>query len=463
MSHTAFPKYIYATNALHECDLRGSKVAMPLFNDEEIPDDGLLFSGRIASPQVQPVMLGAWMNHCISQHGTNCRTTSISWFVRRFKLYLFGANCMSSKIRAFRLIDVKTKAVERFDNVDLADLKYLALSYVWGGAQRLIINLDNMKQLEITGSLIGAVSKTIEDAMHLTDLLGIQYLWVDALCILQDDTPDKTHHLSFIGEIYRHCLLTIIAASGVDAEAGLPGLREPRTFRQHIIKAKDSTLESPQIHLVTAQTVRPMWYNSYFFGAKWMTRGWTLQERALSSRTIVFTENQVYWNCRGATWTEEIFAETNMTSSKSKFYDFDAGSPFMKVTSEARDFTDIDDGDELWDILRSQIAEYSSRDLTIQGDAYDAFSGILQEFRAMTGENFLWGIPVTQFELGLCWNRRPKARSGTVRATPLARREGLTSLPMTTLCCRVAFPSWSWLCWEGSAEMCFTNQYRETG
>lgn len=90
-------------------------------------------------------------------------------------------------MRVFRLIDVKTKAVVQLANVHIADFEYIALSYVWGSAQRLVMNLGNMDNLGEPGALNGTVSETIEDAMSLTAMLGIQYLWVDALCILQDD------------------------------------------------------------------------------------------------------------------------------------------------------------------------------------------------------------------------------------------------------------------------------------
>ncbi|KAH8588238.1 heterokaryon incompatibility protein-domain-containing protein [Bisporella sp. PMI_857] len=445
-SHTFFPKTIWAKHALHEYDTRHSKVPLPLFNDEEIPDDGRLLSGRIASPQVQFNMLRAWIDECTSRHEDHCGTVFSSRFVHH-QIEFQDVNFELSKIRAFRLIDVKLRAVERFDNVNIADMKYLALSYVWGFAQRLVINRHNMKKLGIAGSLSGAVSKTIEDAMHLTEMLGIQYLWVDALCILQDDALDKSHHLSYMGEIYKHALFTIVAASGIDAESGLSGVREPRMFRQQIVKVKDSTTESSEIQLVTAQTVRSLWQTDYLFGTNWSTRGWTLQERALSRRALIFTDTQVYWSCREATWTEDIFAETNMTKRKLKFYDFDIGSGFIGVSSKATEAAEFDnDGEKAWDDLRVQISEFSSR-----------------HFTGHDWKNFLWAIPVTRFELGLCWNRHAQIKNGGSRGSPLARREGLTTLPMTTLDCRVQFPSWSWIGWMGSVEMRFTNQYRETG
>lgn len=159
---------------------------------------------------------------------------------------------------------------------------------------------SNKDELQISGALEGRVSKTIEDAIILTDLLQMRYIWVDALCIVQDDIPDKSHHLAFMDQVYRYAEITIIAASGKDASAGLPGLREPRDIQQRIVKVQDSSAESPELHLITAPAPRPAWHHNYLSGTEWSTRGWTLQEKAMSRRSLVFTEAEVYWSCRGA-------------------------------------------------------------------------------------------------------------------------------------------------------------------
>lgn len=365
-------------------------------------------------------------------------------------------------MRVFRLIDVKTKAVVQLANVHIADFEYIALSYVWGSAQRLVMNLGNMDNLGEPGALNGTVSETIEDAMSLTAMLGIQYLWVDALCILQDDPLDKSHQLPFMDQVYRYSQLTIIAAAGADAEAGLPGLSEPRALREHIIKVKDGTAESPDIHLAGALKIRPMWHSNCLFDTTWRTRGWTLQEKAVSRRTLTFTPTQIYWHCREATWMEGIFSETSLV--KPMLYDSTMETEFLRINSKMGEAETFDDSlESAWEQLRAQIVEFSARHLTNPGDALDAFSAILQEFRRTTGENFLWATPVTRFELGLCWNQAAPIVQGASVGSPLARRTELTTLPTTSLSCRVPFPSWSWLGWMGGAEVCFTDRCREAG
>lgn len=284
----------------------------------------------------------------------------------------------------------------------------------------------------------------------------MRYIWVDALCIVQDDMTDKSHHLAFMDQVYRYAELTLIAASGKDANAGLPGLREPRDIKQRIFKVQDATAESPGIHIITAPTIRQLWQDTYFSGTEWSTRGWTLQERAMSRRSLVFTDTEVFWSCGGAQWAEGLCAETQLT--KPRLYDFGFASEFLGCGSK-----ESDNGSS-WDDLGILMTDFASRNFGVVGDAYSAFSGILAEFSRMTGERFLWALPVSRFEIGICWHRQPASGFTSIMLRAhLKRRRGLGTLPTTTLDCQVPFPSWSWLGWTGSIQMTFSDQYRDTG
>jgi hypothetical protein len=360
------------------------------------------------------------------------------------------------KVNVFRLIDVKTKAVVRFANIDVAELRYVALSYVWGMGQRLSIRRENMMTLGAPGSLAGKVSKTIEDSLSLTESLGVQYLWVDALCILQDDTPDKISHLAFMSYIYKCAELTILAACGRDAEAGLPGIREPRVIQQHIIKVREGTTDQPLgMQIITSPTVRLNGAESCLEGTVWSTRGWTLQEKVVSRRVLIVTPSQVSWNCRTTSWAEDIFLETSLARPTNRIWD-----DTTRFLSDAeRENAWNDNVNVAWDTLRMLVNNFSHRHLTEPGDAYDAFCAITQEFHSLTKVSSLWALPVTRFELALCWTRSRTA----VTQGKLVRRTALTSLPMSTLKCCVAFPTWSWLGWIGGASLPISDQYVDTG
>ena len=107
--------------------------------------------------------------------------------------------------------------------------KYLALSYCWGVVDewRLRLMKSNRESLMKDSALKrleSSIPVTILDAMHLTRGLGERYLWVDSLCLVQDDFKELAKSIDLMGHIYEQSMLTIVAGSGADAYSGLPGV-----------------------------------------------------------------------------------------------------------------------------------------------------------------------------------------------------------------------------------------------
>jgi hypothetical protein len=116
-------------------------------------------------------------------------------------------------------------------------------------------------------------------------MLGVQYLWVDSLCIMQD-TVDKHDQIQQMDKIYQEALLCIVAAAGRDANAGLPGVSKERDVRQRIIDVDGMTLANTVPDLVTS-----------IASTFWRSRGWCFQENVLSSRKLIFTADQTFYHC----------------------------------------------------------------------------------------------------------------------------------------------------------------------
>lgn len=129
------------------------------------------------------------------------------------------------------LIDVDDECI-----VPAGNRQYVALSYVWGQVASSTATTENIATLQIPGVLSEehdtvVIPQTIRHSMKLLKLLGQRYLWVDRLCILQDDAQTKHSQLHLMGDIYTNAYLTIIDASGWDANHGLRGIQgvtEPR-------------------------------------------------------------------------------------------------------------------------------------------------------------------------------------------------------------------------------------------
>lgn len=127
----------------------------------------------------------------------------------------------------FRLIDVDSLCVVYAPR----ECKYIALSYVWGQSKkkRLVLTSMNEEALMEPKALEdvqnrGSIPNTIWDAMSVVRKLGERYLWVDSLCLLQDDINELQECVAIMDLFYDMALLTIVAGSGEDAWCGLPGV-----------------------------------------------------------------------------------------------------------------------------------------------------------------------------------------------------------------------------------------------
>jgi len=104
--------------------------------------------------------------------------------------------------------------------------EYAALSYCWGGAQTFTTTKMTLND-RIHGIFLSGVAQTIQDAILATRALGIRYLWVDALCIVQDDFKDKVREIAAMGAIFRNALVTIAATSSSNVHEGFLSARSP--------------------------------------------------------------------------------------------------------------------------------------------------------------------------------------------------------------------------------------------
>ncbi|KAI1109253.1 HET-domain-containing protein [Nemania sp. NC0429] len=200
--------------------------------------------------------LKAWIYGCNARHGAHCDP------IRK------------DKIAPYWLIDTSDACIVHA----ATSVTYVALSYVWGSTTSGLACQDNLEQLQEPGSLLSpAMPRTIRDVISVVRLLGERYLWVDRLCIVQDDDKDKNKHINNMASIYSNACMTLVVATGDDAEHWLRGISG--------ISLKSATVPRP----------------SY----KWYTRGWTLQEIVFSRRALYFTETGAFWECHCHTWSED--------------------------------------------------------------------------------------------------------------------------------------------------------------
>lgn len=300
--------------------------------------------------------------------------------------------------------------------------KYLALSYVWSSsldsslvesADRLLLRRDTLKDFQTPGfltspSILKRIPKIIKDALTLVRESGHRYLWVDCLCIIQHDetTSDK---VALFPEIYSGAYLTIIAASEI---CGFQGRALSGTYSAEKCAA---------------------WLHAGLLNSHWATRGWTFQEQLLSKRSIIFLDNDVFWDCQLSVWSLEDGTTTSAEDAEDPYH------PVYRLNGE----TDRDLAHELsricapdFSLYQELICRYNHRNLTYAQDALRAFSGVLTAFARGFPGGFISGLPALFLDSVLLWQPFRKAKR---RVVDLSSQSLAPDSPL---------PSWSWIGWH---------------
>lgn len=368
-----------------------------------------------------------------------------------------------------RFIEVTKKCVVTFHDANLASIRYAALSYVWGKLPGPNSKHHNMPTLQLDTSTITAlhrheafcgenVPQTIADMLELAVALGIPYVWIDRLCIVQDSDEDKAAQVGNMHAIYNAAFVTVVAAAGEDIHYGLPGLRPgTRHAKQKeivVVEPCASDCEKNHQHdtegLSLLSCLEPFIRGSHYLEkTNWNRRGWTMQERILARRNLIFTEEQVRFACSNATFAEETYCELPFPRMQA----FSHAEADHGLRSSVRVYGESGDPEtRLWGRFKTLVLRYSTRSLTFGGDVHDAFAAIIRILAIEARDEFLWGIPLSQFEIGLSW----RTYDGQYR------RKDLTTLPMTDKRRRVPFPSWSWMGWVGETSIAVGRERTET-
>jgi hypothetical protein len=98
---------------------------------------------------------------------------------------------------------------------------YLTLSYCWGQGNRLLTTKKSYKTFQSKLPMDNQMPLTFREAIQVTKALGYRYIWIDALCIIQDDSQDLQQEMARMGDIYYHSTMTIFAAKGQTTDSGL--------------------------------------------------------------------------------------------------------------------------------------------------------------------------------------------------------------------------------------------------
>ncbi|GKZ53733.1 hypothetical protein AnigIFM49718_007610 [Aspergillus niger] len=382
---------------------------------------------RVLPNQINYTRLKEWVKNCESHHGPRCTCSP------------------SPPPFLLKVIDCQTRKIVPLQ----PGWEYFALSYVWGtpSLEETAGQIQKRKP-----SLPDNVHGTIEDAITVVRNLGGRYIWVDKYCIDQDNAQEKHDQISHMDLIYSGAYATIFAAGSDISMSGLPGVGAVPRQRQP--QATSLKASGGALRLVsTLPSIRHA-----LAASPWITRGWTFQEVILSRRCLFFTDFQIYYMCGETTHCESTVLSPFHHLSLMTMAQTDAEPASNDCLDSAR-FTHQIPQDPAYYSTRSSrpwafrtyLSNYSSRILSYNTDAINAFRGFLARSNYPTyyGIPFLFGEKSSfalahdhnfRFACALAWE--PVYRPPRCDTSDGSGKDG-------HLIRRSEFPSWSWAGWIG--------------
>lgn len=308
--------------------------------------------------------------------------------------------------------------------------RYLTLSYVWPRLPSLRLYghlLDDWKKPKALFSTNQPLLNVCQDAIAITQQLGEKYIWIDQLCMVQDDPFIKRQLVDMMDKVYGLAILNIVVASSTSPQEDyrIPGASKPRGSRQTI-----ATIEG--LRFVTA--LRD--FNAALGQSWWSTRGWTFQESVLAQRCLIFHDDQMYFRCRSDSRSEDVTAEGNTEFEVHPAKPKARNSGFEHLLN-TRSFSNVSRNDCFVEYL-SLVRDYSRRSLTHEADILAAFKGIMVASSSyLKAHLYFCGLPWKYFHRALLW----------YPASPVYRRMAKTDESSDFI-----WPSWSWAGWVGRVD-----------
>lgn len=351
--------------------------------------------------------------------------------------------------------------------------RFVALSYMWqntanSSTDQGHLTRANLAALEAVGGLEGlSLPSNVSDAIALCRALRERFLWVDRLCIVQDDAESKHSQINAMDVIYTSATFTIMAALHVrQASTGLPGCPALPGCPG---RARISSAMDPWIGYVYDETRR---VHSGFNGgddavalSAWNRRGWTFQERVLSRRRLYITESQVMWQCQQGSAFEHLshpsrnrfpymrgLRDEMLTMKSMGSRSGDATLPpsakiWRKVKRQVRNGTVLRGFNDVGIFMDAIIfhkepnrmdlqdyeqcvSGYTTRQLSFRSDMLNAFHGVGNVLARALGTTMLFGLPQRYIHVAMLWTTRVSSATELTEVTA----ESATAYA----------PSWSW-------------------
>lgn len=336
-----------------------------------------------------------------------------------------------------RVIDLESPILRLYQSGPDEKGSYATLSYCWGGVAQPTTTISNLQdQLHSIDST--RLPTTITDAIDVCRAIGLRYLWVDALCITQDNYDQKQEDIANMGMIYKNSTVTIVAASAAKVSHGFLGNGKPEERGAQLpLYIDESTTGTVYLRMKGGS-------ETYMSKEPIFQRGWTYQELLLSPRAIIFDSNRITLKCLTEFYASvfETDLELNIDAPELPvdvfgMVDEELAGRDPREIKESRDYYIDVTQDSTWNWI---VHDYSERELSSFGDRLPALAGIAAELAAVWGDTYLAGFWRRTIVRCLGWRRTNRKFHNPDYGPPKDLFEGVVDLAR-----RTESPTWSWV------------------
>lgn len=315
------------------------------------------------------------------------------------------------------------------ESLQSTNIDYTTLSYRWGASNHAACTTKENIADRLKAIPFQSLPLTLQDAVTVTRLFGIRFLWIDALCIIQGgehENEEWKRELPNMGKIYRHSLFTIAASSAEDSSAGLFYRNKSANWPvRNVYFSHKALLGEYNNKGYVFRPTFPDW-SVVVEHSPLSQRGWVLQERMLASRTLFWTTQGLFWQCNELETSEYGTIDTPWAYPKIQRIINEFASPTPETDKGYGSARTI------WFRL---LEKFSTTKLTVATDRIPAITGLGEEIARLSGKEYDMGVFDHNLAQQLAW----VTDFQDYKAAYVDKR---AATPQTTRLLNV--PSWSW-------------------
>jgi hypothetical protein len=276
-----------------------------------------------------------------------------------------------------------------------ADKEYLAVSYRWGN--ETLLTTTQTFELFHTSIPWEQLPQTFKDAILIARELGIGHVWIDSLCIVQDELSDWEIESAKMADIYKSALLTIMAASASDSQGGFFQYRN--TAKELAALPYTDASGATQFSVLVRKALP--YYADFVSATPLFRRGWVFQERLMSRRKLIFGKDQTYWECSDVVQSESN--KPNQSRYEALALDTKIAGTFRVFSDSICNAVGVDHHGPPAILWEAVVSQYSPCALTYEADRLPALSGLARTFAQRFGSNYAAGLWKDQMPNSLLW------------------------------------------------------------